>query len=367
VPGPNGETGESEVSGQDGFATRSDTGRQDAEPDLPAAARKRRGSAAGVRRSAYRCFVWLGSFAAALILIITFGLWRLMQGPVELDRLTPYVEEALSRSGDGFQIAISGVRLAIDRDNRQLDLRLEGVRVSRPDGEPVAAFSEMSTSFSLIALLHGNLAPTRLVIERPVLRLTRDQYGKIGIRFADRNTDDPGLGPEILEQIVCGAKPQGAFELMRRVVVRDATLILDDERTGRHWQADRVDATMQRDAEGLTGDLSMALAASAPAPELYARYRYSSSGGTLDVAVEVGAFEPAAVAALTPELAPLAAVNFPVSGTLETRVDLARLTTEGARLDLGFGAGSFKSELLPGGELALRQGELHAIYAPEIG
>jgi hypothetical protein len=367
VPGPNGETGESEISGQDEFATRSDTGRQDAEPDHPAAAGKRRSSAAGVRRSAQRCLVWLGSFAAALILIITFGLWRLMQGPVELDRLTPYVEEALSRSSGGFQIAISRVRLAIDRDNRQLDLRLEGVRLSRPDGAPVAAFSEMSTSFSLIALLHGDLAPTRLVIERPVLRLIRDQYGKIAIRFADHNASEPGLGPEILEQIVGAAKPQGAFGLMRRVVVRDATLILDDERTGRHWQADRVDATAERDAEGLTGDLSMALAASTSAPKLHAKYRYSSSGGTLDLALEVGAFEPTAVAALTPELAPLAAVNFPVSGTLETRIDLTGLTTEGARLDLGFGAGSFKSELLPGGELALRQGELHAIYAPEIG
>ena len=342
MPGPNGETGESEVSGQDEFSTRSAAGKQDAEPDHPVAARKRRGSGAGVRRSAHRCLLWLGSFAAALILIITFGLWRLMQGPVELDRLTPYVEEALSRSSDGLQIAISRVRLAIDRDNRQLDLQLEGVRLSRPDGEPLAAFSDMSTSFSLIALLHGNLAPTRLVIEHPVLRLIRDQYGKIAIRFADHNADGPGLGPEILEQVVGAAKSQGAFGLMRRVVVRGATLILDDERTGRHWQADRVDATAERDAEGLTGDLSMALATGPPAPELHARYRYSSSGGTLDLALEVGAFEPTAVATLTPELAPLAAVNFPVSGTLETRVDLARLTTEGARLDLGFGAGSFK-------------------------
>jgi len=124
---------------------------------------------------------------------------------------------------------------------------------------------------------------------------------------------------------------------------------------------------VKRDAEGLAGDLSMALAVGARAPELHAKYRYSSSGGTLDLALEVGAVELSPFAALAPELAPLAALNFPVSGTLETRLDLARLTTEGARLDLGFGAGSFKSESLPGGELALRQGELHAVYAPEIG
>ena len=367
MPIPSEETGRLEVSGQDEFAAWPDAGRQEAEPDEPAAPRKRRGSAGGVQRRAHRCLVWLGSFAAALILIITFGLWRLIQGPIELDRLTPYVEEALSRSTDGLQIAISKVRFAIDRDNRQLDLRLDGVRLSRPDGEPVAAFSQMSASFSLIALLGGNLAPNRLVIEHPVLRLIRDQQGKIGIRFADHNADEPGLGLEILEQVVGTAKPQASFGLMRRIVVRDATLILDDERAGRHWQADRVDATAERDAEGLAGDLSMALAVGSRAPELHARYRYSSSSGTLDLGLEISAVEPAALAALAPELAPLAAVNFPVSGTLETRVDLVRLTTEGARLDLGLGAGSFKSELLPGGELALRQGELHAIYAPEIG
>jgi len=78
------------------------------------------------RRGAYCCLGWLGSIAAALILIIGFGLWRLMQGPIELDRLTPYVEEALNRSTDEVQVTLSGVRLAIDRDDHRLDLQLEG-------------------------------------------------------------------------------------------------------------------------------------------------------------------------------------------------------------------------------------------------
>jgi hypothetical protein len=362
------ETGCSDVSGQDKFGTRSDAGGRGAEPGASAEPRKRRGLATvRIRRATHHVLVWLGSIVAALTLIITFGLWRLMQGPIELDRLTPYVEEALNRSIDGLQIAISGVRLAIDRDHRQFDLQLRGVHLSHPDGEPVAAFSEMSASFGLSSLLRGHLAPTRLVVEHPILRLSRNQQGKIGIRFGEQNSGEPVLGPEMLEQVGGAPKPQASFGLMRRVMVRDATFILDDERTGRHWQADQVDATVERDADGLAGDLSMALALGTRAPELHARYRYSSSSKTLDLALEVGAVEPAAIAALTPELAPLAAVNLPVSGTLETRLDLARLTTDGARLDLGFGAGSVKSELLPGGELALRQGELHAIYAPEIG
>ena len=310
--------------------------------------------------------MWLGSIAAALILVIGFSLWRLMQGPIELDRLTPYVQQALNRSTDGLRFALSGVRFAIDRDSHRLDLQLEGVRLSRPDGEPVAAFSEMSARFSLSALLRGNLVPTRLIVEHPVLHFVRDQQGKIGLLFGDENGSVSSLGPEILGEGAGPTKPPASFDLMRRVVVRNATLILDDQRTGRHWRADRVDATVERNAEGLAGDLSMAIAGDTRAPDLRARYRYLSSSGTLDLAVEVGAVEPAALATLAPELAPLAVVNFPISGTLETRVDLAQLTTEGVRLDLGFGAGSLKSELLAGGELALRRGEFHAVYVPEI-
>src|SRR5271165_6200306 len=273
--------------------------------------------AAARRRGAHRLLVWLGSLAAALVLIIGFGLWRLIQGPIELDRLTPYVAEALNRSLDGLHIVISGVRFAIDRTNRQVDLQIKGVHLSRSDGEPLGAFSEMSVSLSLSSLLRGRLVPTRLAVEHPVLRLVRDQDGKIGFHFGDQDAGVPNFGPEILDQ---AAGPSTApLGSMRRVVVRDATLILDDQRTGRHWQADRVDATLERNPEGLAGDLSMAIAIGAPAPEFHARYRYSSSGKTLDLALEVGAVEPSALAALTPELAPLAAVNFPVSGTLETR------------------------------------------------
>jgi uncharacterized protein YhdP len=289
-----------------------------------------------------------------------------MQGPIKLDRLTPYAEAALNRSTDGLRISLSGVRLAIDRDHRQLDLLLEDVRFSLSDGELVAAFPEMSASFSLSALLHGNPAPTRLVVEHPVLHLIRDQWGKIGIHLGDKNDRAPTPGPGMFGRTGMSKLP-ALFGFMQRFVVRDATLVIDDQRTGHHWQADRIAATVEREDQDLTGDLSMAVAVGSRAPEFHARYRYSPSAETLDLALEVGAFEPTALATLTPEFAALSAAKFPISGTLETKLDLARLTTEGARLDLAFGAGSVKSASLPEGELALHQGELHAVYAPEIG
>ncbi len=300
-----------------------------------------------------------------MILLAGFGLWRLTQGPVDLARLTPWVQEALNRSAGELHVAVAGVRFGIDRDTHQLDLQLDGVRVSRRDGEPVVRLPAVSASFSLRSLLRGRLAPTRLVVERPVLRLIREADGAVRIWLGDQENGAPGFGLDALEEAAGRPPPGTALETLRQVTVRDATFVLDDRRAGRRWQANRIDASATRDPRGLAGDLSLAVPIGARPPELHAGWRYSSAERTLDLVVEVGAFEPAALASLAPWLAPLSAVDFPVSGALTTRLDLAGPASEGVRIDLGFGKGSLKSELLPEGAVAVRQGELHAVYAPE--
>ena len=163
------------------------------------------------------------------MLLVGLGLWRLTQGPIELDRLTPYVEEALNRSaGSGLHIAISRVRLAIDRNNRALDLQVDGVRLSGSDGEQVAAFSEASASFGLNSLVGGRLVLTRVVVERPELHFVRDRDGKVTLRLGGENADLPNFSLDTLERAV-GDLPTGAlFGLMPRTAVRDAIVVVDD-------------------------------------------------------------------------------------------------------------------------------------------
>jgi hypothetical protein len=298
-------------------------------------------------------------------------LWRLLQGPIDLDRLTPFLEEAVNRSVGGIHIMISRARLGIDPETHQLNLRFADVRVVQPDEESLAAFPEISVSFSLLPLLHGQVAPTTLVVEHPVVRLIRNSAGAIRFRFGDQDGDTPKVGLEILDQLAGPARPDTPFGLMRRIAIRDATLVLDDRQGGRRWQADHVDAWLDRDPGILTGDLSLALPISGDKPELHAQYRYSSDQRTLDLTVELGALAPAALASLSPQFAPLAIADFPVSGTFTTRLDVAEpsggVSSEGARVDLRFGNGLIRSERLPEGFLALQGGSLRAVYAPESG
>ena len=131
------------------------------------------------------------------------------------------------------QVAISRARLGIDRQTGQLDLRLEGVSVADADGEPFAAFPDLAASFSLRSLLQGKLAPTRLVIERALLHLVRDEAGAIRLRFGEPDSPARSLGPDILDQLAGPPNPEQPLELMRRIVVRNAAVIYDDRRTNR--------------------------------------------------------------------------------------------------------------------------------------
>jgi uncharacterized protein YhdP len=318
-------------------------------------------------RRAHRILAWLGTPAAALILLCGFGLWRLTQGPIDLSGLTPFIQQIVDRSTGGAQVAISRASLGIDRRTRQLDLRLEGVHVADAEGEPFASFPDISAGFSLSSLLQGKLAPTRLLIEHPLLHFVRDEAGAIHLRFGEPDSREPSLGLDILNQLAGPPNPDRPFGLMRRIVVRNAAVIYDDRQTSRHWEADRVDALIERNPQGLAGDVSLALPFGTHQPELHASYRYTSEERAVDLSIQIGGVEPATLASLSPELAPLAQADFPVSGTLATRLNLGSLTNEGVRLDFYLGKGSLKSELLPEGYIALQQGTIRGVYAPETG
>jgi hypothetical protein len=318
-----------------------------------------------IGRGAHHCLVWLGSIAGVLLLLGVVVIWRLMQGPIALDWLAPYVAAGLERSGIGFKVAIGGVRLGIDRATHHLDLWAEDVRLSLPDGVPLARLPEIATSFGLRELLHGQLTPARLVIERPVVRLALDPGGAITARLANPDDTASDLGPQMLKQLAGARQAEAPFGLVQRLSIRGATVIVDDQRTGQSWRAERVDVAVERSGKGIRGDFSLAAPIGSSMPELHAEYRYFADRHVLDLDLSIDGIEPTAIPPLIPELAQLQHLQLPVSGTLRTRIDLDHGSAQGSRLDLVLGKGQVQSEWLPKGVVAVEKGELHAVYAPE--
>ena len=316
-------------------------------------------------RGAHRVLGWVAALASVVILLLLAATWRLMQGPVELHALTPYFEAALERSGIGVDVAISGLRFGIDRAAHQLDLRAENIRVTAPDGAPLVSFPEMAMGFSLGPLLRGQLAPTRLVVQGPVLHLRRDAGGAISVQLGSAEQSPGGFGPHLLEQLAMRSNRGGTLDGLRRIGIRGATIILDDRRTGRTWRADRVDIAAERSLDGIRGDLSLAVPIGDSMPELYAGYAYHAGPGLLDLDISINGVRPADIPPLIPDLDQLRHVEAVVSGSLRTRIDLTNGTPKGSRLDLAMGKGRLRSEFLPGGGIAIENGQLHAAYAPE--
>jgi uncharacterized protein DUF3971/AsmA-like protein len=318
-----------------------------------------------VGRHAHRLLVWLGSVAAVLILLVAFAIWRLMQGPIELDRLAPYVEAALERAHLGLKISLSHVRLGINPDTHQLCVWVEDVRLGLPSGEPLASFPEMTTSFSFGALFRGRVEPTQFIVERPVVRLVRDESGSFTASIGTSDQAAPDLGPGMLQQLAGPPQPDAPFGLLRALRIRGATLIVDDRRNGQRWEAQRVDATIERSAKGARGDLSLAVPLGATMPELQVAYRYFADRHVLDLQIAVEGVQPSAIPPVVPELAQLQHFEAPVSGSFRTRISLDEGKAQGSRLDFLVGKGQLDSDWLPAGRIGIEKGELHAVYAPE--
>ena len=122
--------------------------------------------------------------------------WRLSAGPIPLGFLAPIIERALNAEVQGAQITFDETVLAWTGWERNLDLKVLNVTVSRGEGAMVARIPELDLSLSATALLRGVVAPVAIDVRRPRLTIIRTKEG--GLRFgADAEGD--GEGDEVEE------------------------------------------------------------------------------------------------------------------------------------------------------------------------
>src|SRR5439155_1023461 len=168
-----------------------------------------------------------------------------------------------------------------------------GARVALPNGDALASFPEMATSFALGELLQGRLALVRVVIEEPVLHLVRDASGMMTARVGADDSATPDLGPQLLRELAAPRQNDAMLGLLRRLSVRGATVVVDDQPSGRSWRAERVDIAIERGAKGVSGDFALAVPIGAGMPEVHASYRYLAERQLLDLEISIDAVQPA--------------------------------------------------------------------------
>lgn len=310
-------------------------------------------------RASARWLHRLLGFALALVVFATLAAgvfaWRLSQGPLSLPPLARMLENRAAEGGLGARLAIGEATLvwegfgeAVDRP---LDIRVWDVRALGPDGETLAEIPEGSVSLGLRALLLGRIEPRAIELRRVRLTLLRAEDGTVTVDLgagpgaAATASDDTTLAAALLAELGTVPEQRRWTGALQRVRIRGAELAIIDRQLGATWQIPGALLDLRRQVDG---GVAVALFGSAVAGE--ARIRLSARGrlaadasGALEVAVAPVA--PSDLAAALPALAPLDALDAPLSGSV--RLTFApRLALDSARISARLGEGRAR---LPGG------------------
>jgi len=292
----------------------------------------------------------IGLSLAVLLALAALG-WRLAQGPIELPVLARAIEAQGTAPG-GIRLEVGQASVAWDGLRSSgltpLQLRLSGVRILGPDGALRAALPDAAVSLSLPWLLRGEIAPSRLELRAPELRLRRDAEGHVAVELAAGPVAETPPGTARLEDLLAEmmrppteATPLGALSL---VVITGAHLTVEDARLGVTWSLDEAGVELRRlPVGGITGRFGAMLRLGAERIPLAGsgEAHGDSQGAPAELALRLSLPElhPAALAALAPPLAPLAALDAPARLDLAARLGADGVVREG-RVTLGAGAGA---------------------------
>jgi hypothetical protein len=305
------------------------------------------------------------AFALAVFATLAGGLlaWRLTQGPLSLPPLARLLENRAAEGGLGMRLAIGEASLvwegfgeAVDRP---LDIRLKDVRALDAEGASVAEIPEASVSLGLRALLLGRLEPRAIELRRIRLTLLRAEDGAVTVDLgaepgaAGVASDDTPLAAALLAELGAAPSSRRWTGALQRVRIRGAEVAIIDRQLGATWHIPGAQLDLRRQPDS---SVAVALFGSAVAGE--ARLRLSAHGalaadgsGALEVAIAPVA--PAELAAALPGLAPLAALDAPLSGTVQLGLG-PMLALKSARINARLGAG--RAQLPGGGTLPITSG-----------
>ncbi|NYZ13517.1 DUF3971 domain-containing protein [Azospirillum sp. RWY-5-1] len=280
-----------------------------------------------------------------------FFVWRLAQGPIALDAAVPLLEREMAPPDGRFRVDIDGLVLAwVDDDERgsRIDLRALRVRALNAEGATLAEVPEMGVGFSVPALLTAHLRPTRMELIHPRVTILRDQGDHYGFDLAtpdspaaaDADQDESGT-PVAADLLAALRQPPDVAEplgLLRTVTITGAELRLVDRVSGVTWRASRADITLARGAAGIVGSGRLALDLGDREAPVEATLHHWTGDGSTSLSLGVANLEPASLARLIPDAAPLAALRAPVDGRLDLTLDAAFHPTRAAA-DLSVGSG----------------------------
>ncbi len=260
--------------------------------------------------------------AGGIVLIAALGV-RLAVAPIHLTWLAPYLERALA-PGDGrikIQIQDAGVRLG---QHRVIELVGAGVQARAPDGEVLIDLPEIQIGISLRALIwHGMLAPASLEAKAPLLILTRNEAGAIGLSGSQAKFERADSRGQIdLNALLAPLSDRSSQPLsyLEQADISGGQLVLKDQITNHTIMARGATLTVRRLQDGVAGDLTFALDQDGAPAKVRTRVARDAATGRVRFALDFERLSPAELARIEPSLS-LDGLKLALTGRLVGDID----------------------------------------------
>ena len=283
-----------------------------------------------IRRGTKIVLEVLGVVVAGAAILLGLLAWRLSSGPIEADFLTPYLESAMSEGGA--RLSLGGTLVRWDGFARPLAFVAIDLRLADPEGGTIATVPEVELALNVPRLLVGSIAPERIDLVRPRLRVTRTEDGEFTFLIGEP-AQDAGTEPaadeaevaeaeiDVMEALLRSLRAQpGSSDVpmasLRQLEITGGEIVIDDRLLDVTWTIPRAEVDLTRAEDAIRGGVLLDLQLGDSLAAMTAELDYSLETDETDLEIGLANFVPAELAGLDPLLEPLAIVATPVFGTI---------------------------------------------------
>lgn len=277
--------------------------------------------------------IYLLEGVALLIALCIFGgalaLWRLSQGPVELDFLRQDAQTMLAQAFDGEVVALGELTARFDVETAALVISARDVTVADSEGRVLARAPVIEAGLAVDALMLGQARPVMLDIDGGSVSVVRLADGAVGAGLGgvervalqarlprDRQAARAGGSDEtrsLLEILRNVGQTTPVLERLQQVVVRNASVRLKDEISGVDWLLEDAGVMLDREDGQVRAGVSGQLLTAAGFAPISLNVEADAGLTSLLLDAHAEALNPATIAPLQGELSALGILDAAVT------------------------------------------------------
>jgi hypothetical protein len=277
-----------------------------------------------IRRSLRVVVTYALEAVAVLFALTLFAggalLWRLAQGPLELDFLHADAQQRLAAAFEGDLVSFSTLEARFDPETGLLFFTARDVTVAESGGQIVTRAPLIEAGFGLDSLFTRQLAPSRVTLEGGAVSIVRRSDGAVGAGLGTpervaRDARPPGSGRDVdaILELLRNPDDSAALGRLTDVSIRSASVRVVDAVNGLDWYVDQAELQLERDAERLQAELSGRFVTTAGFAPVALRLEAAADLDSFLIEASASNLSPRAIAPMSGPLAGAGEISAPIS------------------------------------------------------